>query len=430
MVRASKPNVPAKTDYETKLTAAEINAVDASIDEIIDDYVSKTDTSEQSLASDLNIGGNKLKTTDLLIKQADVNTFDIKDVADSTFKRVRLGWLYPQTAIQFTASVGDFYTNSGATAYYNFNSHTGAAHQVVAKAIGGYFDLYYGRLQGNLDANTKKIIGLATCTAANDAANKDYVDTVAAGTEWQEAVIDFYDPTGGLPGSPITGDRYISEATANGWTIHYLYEWNGASWDESVPSDGWTCWQTTPDELWVYNGSIWVQIGAGTGDHGSLGGLGDDDHNQYYNSVRHTLTIHEALGLLDTADIQFKTGSLHAAADHQSGGSLAVKLDDFGTPDDNTDLNVSTTAHGLTPKLSNNANEYLNGQGGYTTPGGAGKAAVKYIVEQSGANFTVYSNTGGVAHGPTSDPDAEGNWALSNLDSRSHMQKVVLMGDF
>jgi len=48
------------------------------------------------------------------------------------------------------------------------------------------------------------------------------------------------------------------------------------------------------------------------------------------------------------------------------------KLDDFGTPDDNTDLNASTTYHGLLPKLSNTVTEFLNGQGGWTVPAGGG----------------------------------------------------------
>ena len=33
-------------------------------------------------------------------------------------------------------------------------------------------------------------------------------------------------------------------------------------------------------------------------DHGSIGGLGDDDHSQYYNVARHTLALHTGLGLV------------------------------------------------------------------------------------------------------------------------------------
>jgi hypothetical protein len=49
----------------------------------------------------------------------------------------------------------------------------------------------------------------------------------------------------------------------------------------------------------------------------------------------------------------------------------ALKLDDFGAPDDNTDLNASTSAHGLLKKLSNVATEFLNGQGSFAVPAGS-----------------------------------------------------------
>lgn len=57
---------------------------------------------------------------------------------------------------------------------------------------------------------------------------------------------------------------------------------------------------------------------------------------------------------------------------HQSGGSDAIKLDDLAATDDNTDLDASITAHGLLPKLSNNAAQFLNGVGAFSTPSGAG----------------------------------------------------------
>lgn len=59
-------------------------------------------------------------------------------------------------------------------------------------------------------------------------------------------------------------------------------------------------------------------------------------------------------------------------ASHQSGGGDAIKLDDLAAPDDNTDLDVSITCHGLVPKLPNDATKYLNGVGGFTVPAGGG----------------------------------------------------------
>lgn len=63
------------------------------------------------------------------------------------------------------------------------------------------------------------------------------------------------------------------------------------------------------------------------------------------------------------------TPSAHAIT-HQSTGSDAIKLDDLEPPDDNTDLDVSTDAHGLMPKLPNDATKFLNGVGQWVTVSG------------------------------------------------------------
>lgn len=54
---------------------------------------------------------------------------------------------------------------------------------------------------------------------------------------------------------------------------------------------------------------------------------------------------------------------------HREGGSDELKLDDLGIPDDNTDLNASTTRHGLLSKLSGNSNEFMDGTGNWSDPG-------------------------------------------------------------
>jgi hypothetical protein len=47
---------------------------------------------------------------------------------------------------------------------------------------------------------------------------------------------------------------------------------------------------------------------------------------------------------------------------------LTQKLDDFAAPDDNTDLNASTSKHGLLKKLDNVATNFMNGQGNWAAP--------------------------------------------------------------
>lgn len=71
------------------------------------------------------------------------------------------------------------------------------------------------------------------------------------------------------------------------------------------------------------------------------------------------------------ADITAKPSTFapatHASA-HASGGGDPIKLDDLAAPDDNTDRNASITAHGLLPKLPNDATKVLNGVGGWARP--------------------------------------------------------------
>lgn len=74
----------------------------------------------------------------------------------------------------------------------------------------------------------------------------------------------------------------------------------------------------------------------------------------------------EQLAAIDFAIVtgQISLSQLVAhASTHRSGGTDAIKLDDLAAPDDNTDLNASTTKHGLLPKLSGNAAHTLKGDG-------------------------------------------------------------------
>ena len=85
-------------------------------------------------------------------------------------------------------------------------------------------------------------------------------------------------------------------------------------------------------------------------DHGSLGGRTDDDHSIYYNQAR--------------GDARY--AQLAHAARHASGGADAIKIDDLAAGDDNTDLNASTTKHGLMQKYPNTA-QALKGDGTWLT---------------------------------------------------------------
>lgn len=90
--------------------------------------------------------------------------------------------------------------------------------------------------------------------------------------------------------------------------------------------------------------------------------------------------------LLDDADAAAQLVTLGVAA-----AITATKLDDLATPDDNTDLNASSARHGLCPKLSNVATEYLTGTGTWATPG-AGSSFVGASAYKN-ANQTITAQT-------------------------------------
>lgn len=81
------------------------------------------------------------------------------------------------------------------------------------------------------------------------------------------------------------------------------------------------------------------------------------------------------------------------ATTHLSGGADAVKLDDLAAPDDNTDLNASAAAHGLLPKLSGTATEYLTGVGTWVAVSGGFDAHEQEFTAAVGANSFTLSAT-------------------------------------
>lgn len=66
-------------------------------------------------------------------------------------------------------------------------------------------------------------------------------------------------------------------------------------------------------------------------------------------------------------DVDFKNIKLYTPSLPNS-SAVTLKLDDCANPDDNTDLNASTTAHGLLKKLDGTATNYMSGSGAWSDP--------------------------------------------------------------
>lgn len=58
-----------------------------------------------------------------------------------------------------------------------------------------------------------------------------------------------------------------------------------------------------------------------------------------------------------------------------------IKLDDLGTPDDNTDLNATTARHGLLPKLGGGTANFLRADGTWSTPPVGGALALDELTD-------------------------------------------------
>jgi microcystin-dependent protein len=113
-----------------------------------------------------------------------------------------------------------------------------------------------------------------------------------------------------------------------------------------------------------------------------------------------------------------------------------VKLDDAGMPDDNTDLNVSITKHGLTPKAPNDTNKFLRGDGTWdiVPPFPFPGVVVAYVgsvapdgwlvCDGSAKSQTTYSALFGIIGLVYGDPGG-GNFTLPDLRQKFPMGKAV-----
>jgi len=101
-----------------------------------------------------------------------------------------------------------------------------------------------------------------------------------------------------------------------------------------------------------------------------------------HSLASHSSEAHSELSGVGTDDHH---AQLHQAA-HNSAGADALKMDDLAAPDDNTDLNFSTTAHGLVPKGTNTGN-FLKDDGTWAAPSSSG------AVTREGGNTTEATTT-------------------------------------
>ena len=103
-------------------------------------------------------------------------------------------------------------------------------------------------------------------TAVNPYGSGDQLlnlDYIREGEWLMPPIIDWYDPVAeeGLPVAPTVGDRYGADSTGFGWTIDYVYEWDGSTWVEYPPEEGWLIWDLFGLILWAFFSGGWMEVG-------------------------------------------------------------------------------------------------------------------------------------------------------------------------
>jgi len=106
---------------------------------------------------DIDIGANKIKTTNLLIKEETADLLVIRDRDDTTYKGLDLYELVVENEIKYATTSGSFKTKASSVAYIEFKSHNGSAYVTNLRLIGGYVEIYNGKLVSDLNANLKNI---------------------------------------------------------------------------------------------------------------------------------------------------------------------------------------------------------------------------------------------------------------------------------
>ncbi len=92
------------------------------------------------------------------------------------------------------------------------------------------------------------------------------------------------------------------------------------------------------------------------------------------------------------------------------------KLDDLSAPDDNTDLNASTTAHGLLRKLTGGTTNFLREDGTWASPPGAG-GGISDIASATDVTFTSLQDEDLMRYDTTGSEWINGKLVDANVDA-------------
>jgi hypothetical protein len=158
--------------------------------------------------------------------------------------------------------------------------------------------------------------------------------------------------------------------------------WGAGAVDPDADNDDTEGYAT--GSFWFTDTGIWQCVDASTGSavwRQTYPAEADIAATIHAATSKETPADADELGLVDSAasyylkkltwaNLKTALNTIYALSGHNHTGVYlpsATKLDDLGAPDDNTDLNVSTSKHGLFPKLPNTAQRF-RGDGNWVTP--------------------------------------------------------------
>lgn len=106
---------------------------------------------------DVGLGANKLKTTNLLLKEFDTNRFTVKNAADAEYKGLVFGESLITDGDLLFQDGRSIRTVDATNAVALLLKSYDTAWQTVAKLLNGKFELALGKLTGALDCNSQNL---------------------------------------------------------------------------------------------------------------------------------------------------------------------------------------------------------------------------------------------------------------------------------
>lgn len=83
----------------------------------------------------------------------------------------------------------------------------------------------------------------------------DMLMAAIAGLDWQESVLQ---RLAAPPMGPALGARYLATATAGGWTVDHIYQWDGAAYVDTTPNEGMCVFVEDENTFYRFADAVWV----------------------------------------------------------------------------------------------------------------------------------------------------------------------------